>query len=372
MKFLRLMMAVALLSCALATLPADANPIVDLDLFHVMALRDTAGERSINHLMQSKASLSFKSPNTGNVRGDVAITLMDSYMSVPPSFTIDRAYLRVRFPKFRLTAGKTRVGWGDGIMFNAADLLFGSTSADASLSNDELRTDTAWLTSVNIPLGAFSFIEALVIPPKTAPYEIRDTALGARYYTTLGSVKLETGGAYRSDDSASVDTGKVLSPYMALQGNFGPDWYAATTVNIAYPTDEIADELQDSWIISGGLYHVMTVGWQGNLSVRLEALIRPFGNWQEHPQQSYGLYLYPEITYAPNETWNFLLRSVISPMDMSANVTAGGSWHVMQGFSLNGYITVFKGDVGDIFSWKEVSPERPSGLSVMVGASWVY
>lgn len=55
-------------------------------------------------------------------------------------------------------------------------------------------------------------------------------SLGSCYYTTLGSMKLATGGALRDDD-----TGKVISLYAVLQGNFGPDWCVASHVNIAYP-----------------------------------------------------------------------------------------------------------------------------------------
>jgi hypothetical protein len=133
-------------------------------------------------------------------------------------------------------------------MFNAADLLFGSTSTSVDLTRQELRSDTKWLTSVTYPLGAFSFVEALVIPPEDlAQPSVVNTSLGARYYTTVGSVKLETGAAYHSDS----DTGNVVSPYVALQGNFGPDWYVATSANIPYPED-IADELKESWAITQG------------------------------------------------------------------------------------------------------------------------
>ena len=344
---------------------AAVDTVVDLNLHHLVNVVDDGSEVSTGYLMGSQASVSFKSSDTGNVRGDLALSLreIDFSGTLTTMVTMDRAYLRVRFPQFRLTGGKTRVGWGDGMLFNAADLLFGSSDTDVILTDAELRTSTKWLTSVTIPLGAFSFIEAVVIPPASTPYDWKDTELGARYYTTMGSMKMETGGAYRDDD-----TGKVVSPYVALQGNFGPDWYLASHVNIAYPTTEIEDELKDSWIFSGGLFHMVTVGWQGMLSLRLEALVRPFGDWQAVTNPSYGLLLYPEVTYAPDDTWNFSFRSIISPIDTSVMIMLGTTWNVMQGFTLNGYVTAQAGESNDTFSW--TSPT--SSLAVMMGASWVY
>ncbi|WP_422477846.1 hypothetical protein [Pleomorphochaeta sp. DL1XJH-081] len=374
MKTLRLVMVLLFLLLGSAGTFAATDTIVDMNIFHVMGLLDDGEELSPSYMMGSQLGISFKSPNSSNVRGDVAISMVDSYSgtSWDPQFSIDRAYLRVRFPKFRITAGKTRIGWGDGAMFNAADLLFGSTNTDVTLTDKELRTATRWLTSATYPLGPFSFLEALVIAPEGPDFALRNTSFGGRYYTTISSTKVEIGGAYRADTSTTNDTGRVLSPYIALQGNFGPDWYVASSVNVAYPTEEIADELEDSWIISGGLLHIMNVGWQSTLSFRLEALVRPFGDWETSVEKNYGMYLYPEISFAPDDVWNFSIRSVVSPIDASANIMLGGSWNVMQGLSINGYATIYAGDDTDTFSWEQSNVQTPSGLSMMLGASWVY
>ncbi|MGE0075708.1 MAG: hypothetical protein AB7S52_10810 [Sphaerochaetaceae bacterium] len=381
MTFLRIATPALLLAlCSLFPLSAAADTVVDLNLYHVMQVRDTENDVSSLYTMATEASVSFKSPNEGNVRGDVAISFIDRYSKYQntdinlwqPEFFIDRAYLRVRFPSFRLTAGKTRVGWGDGMLFNAADVLFGSTDTGVNLQDQELRTSTKWLTSVNIPLGAFSFVEAVVVPPEAllTESELWKTTLGARYYTTVGSMKVETGAAYRADHTSGNPTGQVVSPYIALQGNVGADWYVATSANLAYPED-IAEELKDSWMLSAGLFHLVNVGWQGTLSFRLETLVRPYGDWEATtgPVKNYGLYLYPEISYAPNDTWNLSLRSIVSPLDMSAVVMVGGSWNVLQGFSFNGYVTANAGEPGDAFPWQSAS--LPS-MSATVGMAWVY
>ncbi|MEA5031115.1 MAG: hypothetical protein VB025_03085 [Sphaerochaeta sp.] len=375
MKFLRIATPVLLALCSLLPLSAAADTVVDLNLYHVMQVRDTGEEVSSLYTMAGEASVSFKSPNEGNVRGDVALSIVDMFKSGNwiPVVQIDRAYLRVRFPSFRLTAGKTRVGWGDGMLFNAADVLFGSTDTGVNLQDQELRTSTKWLTSVNIPLGAFSFVEAVVVPPEDlADAELWKTTLGARYYTTVGSMKVETGAAYRADHTSGNPTGQVVSPYIALQGNVGADWYVATSANLAYPED-IAEELKDSWMLSAGLFHLVNVGWQGTLSFRLETLVRPFGDWEATtgPEKNYGLYLYPEISYAPSDTWSLSLRSIVSPLDMSAVVMVGGSWKVLQGFSFNGYVTANTGEPDDAFPWQSASVLSPS-ISATVGMAWVY
>ena len=95
---------------------AAATPVVDLQLFHLLSQYHNGTDVETLYGVRSAVSVSLKSPNEGNVRGDVAFTF-----SYPGDMVfIDRAYLRARFPNFRLTAGKTRVSWGDGVLFNAA------------------------------------------------------------------------------------------------------------------------------------------------------------------------------------------------------------------------------------------------------------
>jgi len=359
-----------LLTLGMVTAFGASAPVVELQMNHVFALYDGGDSITTTYGMGGNSLISIKSPNEGNVRGDVAASVL--YNGGMYTLSLDRAYLRARFPQFRLTAGKTRVSWGDGSLFNAADLLFGSTDVGIILTGDELRTSTEWLTSVQVPLGPFSFIEAVIIPPVSG--SIEETQIGGRVYTTVGLLKIEAGGAYHADTSLLHASGKVLSPYIALQGNIGPDWYAATSVNIAYPVEQISDELEDSWVLSAGLLHILSVGWQGTLSLRLEALVRPFGKWAPSASASatgaYGLYLYPELSYAPNDSMNFLLRSIISPIDVSTTIIVGGTWNVMQGFSLNGFLNSSFGEEQDTFSWVTTSPTPSTALSI--GASWVY
>ena len=105
-----------------------------------------------------KSSLNLDSVGNKNVKGYFQL---DSWIADSFGIDVPRAYLKVRFPWFRLTLGKTRVSWGDGFVFNAGDVVFGSTgSISGDLSADSLRNETGWLGAVYLPLGAFSFLEA--------------------------------------------------------------------------------------------------------------------------------------------------------------------------------------------------------------------
>lgn len=361
------MVLLALLMCS--SLVAGVTPVMDLQLFHVLGLRDTDVGIADAHTFAGKASLSLKSSDTGNVRGDVAVSFTE--FGGIPALSIDRAYLRARFPKWRLTIGKTRTGWGDGMLFNAADLLFGSIDTDVDMKSNELRSTTQWLTSAQLPLGDFSFLEAVIIPSQdVTDLSIRNMSAGLRYYTTIGTMKLEGGAAYRKDNTPAHDTGMVLTPYIALQGNIGPDWYVSTSANLPYP-EAIGEELEDSWLISGGLLHMVSVGWRGTLSLRLEALVRPFGSWTPSLTKDLAIFVYPEITYAPEESYSFTFRSIFSPIDLSAMITLGASWNVFQGFSVQGFITANAGETNDQFSWKSNTATETS-LGIMAGVSWVY
>jgi hypothetical protein len=69
---------------SMLTVDAAADTVVDINLFHSLNIRDT-GSISDAYLMVGNASVSFKSPNSGNVRGDVDSL---SHKRERPSFRI--------------------------------------------------------------------------------------------------------------------------------------------------------------------------------------------------------------------------------------------------------------------------------------------
>ncbi|NCC66448.1 MAG: hypothetical protein EOM15_17580, partial [Spirochaetia bacterium] len=216
-----LIVALALLCIVLFPSFGAENPVLQMQLFSVFSY-SPQNKTLFEHVIPS-LSISLKSPNSGNVRGEVVLksptqNLISGDASAIYEEIMHKAYFRARFPSFRLTAGKTRLSWGDGMLFNAADVLYGSSNTSVSLTQDELRGETGWMSSINYPLGFFSFVEAVVLPSEDN--EPQHMGLGARIYTTVGETKMEGGYLTKLESST-----RVHKPYVSLQGNIGPDWY---------------------------------------------------------------------------------------------------------------------------------------------------
>jgi hypothetical protein len=97
-----------------------------------------------------KSCLDLKSVGNKNVKGyfQLESLITENYIFLD----IPRAYIKVRFPSFRVTLGKTRVSWGDGFVFNAGDVVFGSMGViSGDLSAETLRDETAWLGRCTCP-----------------------------------------------------------------------------------------------------------------------------------------------------------------------------------------------------------------------------
>ncbi len=349
----------------LSPLLAAENPVISMDLLPTVAYM-AKGDTWID-AMNANLSVSLSSKREGNVRGEVV--LQGNSLDKTPSFDsiVQKAYFKARFPSFRLTAGKTRLSWGDGMLFNAGDVLYGSNSTSVSLTQAELRSTTNWLASVNYPLGFFSFAEAVVMPSETGvPI---DMLFGARYYTTVKDIKVELG--YASKNPAT--TVRVHKPYLSLQGNLGFDWYVSSSVAIPEAGD-IAKETGESWMISGGIFHLVTLPLERTLTLRLEFLTRPFGRWEPAPvkDSDAALLLYPELGLSYSPSLSFSLRSIISPLDLSAMTTIGMSWNIFDAFNLIGSVSVATGDDGDLFAWSSTDTTKPPSISATIGSSWVF
>ncbi|MDY0288751.1 MAG: hypothetical protein RBR15_08005 [Sphaerochaeta sp.] len=347
---------------ALLPLAAAESPVISMSLLPTIQYQ--AKDDTWTDTMVADLSVSLASKREGNVRGEVV--LQGNSLNPTPSFDsiVQKAYFKARFPSFRLTGGKTRLSWGDGMLFNAGDVLYGSNDASVSLTQAELRSTTNWLASVNYPLGLFSFAEAVVMPSETGvPI---DMLFGARYYTTVKDIKMEVG--YASMNPAS--SVRVHKPYLSLQGNLGFDWYLSSSVAIPEAGD-IATETGESWMISGGVFHLMTLPLDRSLTLRLEFLTRPFGRWETGAvkDSDAALLLYPEVVLAYSPSLSFSLRAIISPLDLSAVSTLGMSWNIFDAFNLIGSISLATGEDGDLFAW---SSSTSSSFSATVGSSWVF
>ncbi|MEA1910869.1 MAG: hypothetical protein U9N32_04220, partial [Spirochaetota bacterium] len=270
---------------------------VDTELYNTVLRTSIASLDSYwAYSMAGKGAISFKSSGNKNVRADLAGDIIYPDSSGIPNFILQKAYIKAKFPIFRLTLGKTRLSWGDGFVFNSGDVIFGSTSPYVNLTGSEIRTDTAWLTSVNYPLGRFSFIEGLVVAPdanSSGMRPIENSGAGLRLYTKAGGVKIETGYYFDGTDKTSYDItytsntenltiNALHRPYLSLQGNIGPDWYLNSSLAIpAYSSSIVESIAKDTLNISMGLFHIMEVGYNNSLSFRLESVMLPYLNWSE-------------------------------------------------------------------------------------------
>jgi len=349
---------------ALSPLVATENPVISMDLLPTVAY--TANTDKWQESMIANLSVSLASQRSGNVRGEVV--LQGNSLTPVTSFedVVYKAYFKARFPSFRLTAGKTRLSWGDGMLFNAGDVLYGSNSTSVSLTQAELRSSTNWLASVNYPLGFFSFAEAVVMPSETGvPL---DMLFGARYYTTVKDIKVEAGYATKVPKTTGI---RLHKPYISLQGNLGFDWYLSSSLAIPVAGD-IAKRTSESWMISAGAFHLVALPLDRSLTLRLELLTRPFGTWEPGPvdDDTAAILLYPELGLSYSPSLSFSLRSIISPLDLSAMSTLGMSWNIFDAFNLIGSISLATGDEGDLFAWS--SSTSSSSFSATVGSSWVF
>jgi len=320
-----------------------------------------------------EAGLTVKSTGSREVRGLLEINALlgkDTYLEIP------RAYIKARFPGFRTTVGRTRVSWGRGFLFNAGDVIFeGLDPAVGDLSATELRKRTDWLAELYLPLGPFSFFEAVLLPysgtspelvvePKSlaAPGKI---AGGGRLAFKLAGLSAEAGYLYHGQS----DTHR---PYVSVQGHLLADLYAAASASI--PAFGAAPEDLDEYTaLSAGIFRLVNLPAGGSLSARVEAGIRPGARWTAlasapaEAEAGYGLYLFPELTYSPRDNISWQLRALVSPVDGSAWVLGGVSWNVYQGLTVLANLTCQAGEEDDTYTWRQ-----EGGASFTAGLEYIY
>jgi hypothetical protein len=374
-----LLLLAALLAGFAPPAAAEVQTAVTLAAYGTLA---RAGDGAVvSALLHSR--LDLQSSGSENVRGQLQL---DGWVGDGLALDIPRAWLRFRLPGFRLTAGKTRLSWGEGFVFNAGDVLFGSLDPLAEgLDAAALRDQTAWLVSVYVPLGAFSFLETVAlpfgVPAVTGLVEEMAIVLAPRAFDTLEGgaglrgvfkirgVKLESG--WYADWAA-----REHRPYLSLQGHLGADWNLSAVLAIPFDDPEWRDAAD--WLaVTAGLFHLARLGGDRSLSLRLETALRPGAAWQEvsgagaqpagDPSAPvYGLYLFPEAALALSSTLSLQLRALLSPVDVSGLTLLGAAWSPLQGLTLSAYVSAMAGDADDLYAWDYGGP----GLTL--GAEFVY
>lgn len=375
---------VALVALLAAPVPVAAEVVsrVTVEAYNSVVVTDGSPEV----LALGRGELDLQSTGNRDVRGRLqlrASIFEDDEGRALALLEVPRAEIRWRLtvgdtwtPRF--TAGRSRLTWGEGRVYNAGDVINGArpgaSSAEGSAqgttvagggtstgeateateaggaaaatatSAADLRDETQWLLAGYFPLGRFSFVEVAALPGT------RDAlAAGARIQGQIAAIKAEAGYLYRDGDKAHL-------PYMSLQGHLGLDWYGAASLQIH--TDEESPHtnggLKQLTVSAGGLYtgnHYRLGGW----TARAEALwSRGDDTWS----------IIPEITWSPSQLLTLFARSEIhlSPSFAGGSggsnenggssgtaalflPTAGAAWTPATGLTLS---LVGRAEVGDI------------------------
>ena len=344
----------------------------------IINLRAPRNETVRAHL-QLKTTLS----SAGLLRGDPPI---DNTLRLPTACSgflasgflcldVPYANIRVRFVTeegyaMRLNAGRARLTWGDGSFYNAADSLFGVAAQNPDLTQSTIREETTWLLAGYFPLGRFGFIEPLLLPPLSvltnAPLE--HLAAGLRVQGKVADIKGELSYLFRAEQSRHI-------PALSLQGNLGIDWYLSSSFAVESDAANAAQRIGESWKISLGLLHIIDLEGDSSLSLRLESLWAPGGIWEaraltadQQPRTvNYGLFLYPEILLSLSGSFQIYLRTIFSPVDLSALISAGVVWQPYTGLSISLFPSLQLGEAQDIYHI-----DLPGGINVALNVSYLF
>lgn len=379
-----------------AATQAENITTVNLELFDSL---QRSADGSWLHTGAGAASIRIDQTGNRNVRSQFELTaaILPSASGIDSLQTISRAYGKFRFESYRGVIGKAPFSWGEGLIFNAADEIFGrGTGVD--LAQQEFDDPTAWITSFSRYFGPFSFAEVLVNPGVEAA-GIEHSRAGIRFVGKPGGIKLEggylfdgrssageegSGGSGGATGGASLQAGDYFHRlYMSLQGNLWLDWHLSSALELPDPghlADSLPDALWAGQLYTAGLYSMVPVGYDDTLSFRVEARVHPAGTWtQDHSTDTpgYGLYNYAELTYDFGSGFTLIGRGLVSPIDLSARLTPGFSWNLFQGFTLLGFATVQTGEALDTYAWeaKTTAGEYETGtagLAVQLGCSITY
>lgn len=382
---LRLVFALFFFLCMVTIGWGDSR--LSVELSSLLTAISTPSEDTWSMAGVGTGTVRFEASGLKNVKAQLD---MDLVVTDRALLDVSRFYVKVRFPWFRATVGKNRISWGEGTMFNAADLIAASSGVVTDLTQDMYHDQGVWMVETYIPVGRFSFIELALLPPvpdlltMTIPAIDELEAGGRVYFKPLG-IKMEAGYLYSGKEGMHF-------LYAGVQGHLFVDWHLSASTGIPEKGADW-DDLPEGLSISAGVYKLHNFRSGASLLLRLESMIRPNGLWEPmtledgsaslagvgseeytpstqsgtpdtdtHPAEAYGLLLYPELVFSPITSLSILGRSIISPVDGSALVTAGVQWNVFQGFDLLGFITIQAGGPKDAFGW-----DRDGDVSAVMG-----
>jgi hypothetical protein len=304
---------------------------------------------------------------------------------------IGTAYAKFRFGSYRGILGKAPFSWGEGLIFNAADEIFGSSIA-TNLMQSSFDDSSAWITGLTWYAGPFSFIEILMNPGPASqsggsaePAAIEETRIGARMVGKVFGLKIESGYLFdgrngTAGNGALQDGAWYHRPYLSLQGNLLVDWHLSASLEFPdrdHRAEDAGSALWEGMLYTAGVYSVIPAGYDDSFSFRVEARLHPAGEWKEdHIVENplYGLYGYGEAAWDFGGGFSLLLRSLVNPVDLSTRISPGLNWNVFQGFNFLSFATIQTGENGDSYPWEagEDSTAESPGLGFLAGCSVTY
>ncbi len=312
------------------------------------------GDEDITSSGLATGNLTVKSKGSKYVKSQLTLDFVS--MRNLGILSISKAWIKFRYPILRVTLGKNRITWGEGAAFNAGDVIFddyiapGGAVEGADLTADELRSVNRTMAQVIVPLGRFTYAEAIYLPYDFFSNEELGLAAsgvmpddnkfsthsyGGRFVTKAVGMKLETGYIYNGNS-------ELHKPYISINGTLGVDYHMSTSINITHGDMEFED-WKNTWKISAGSFYMFDLEDDRTLTLRLEALVKPFGDWDID-----ALMLYPEISLIPNEEIALFLRAIVNPLDPVVNGTFGLNWKTYQGFSIGSFISAVVDDGEDV------------------------
>ncbi len=352
--------AAALLFAAAAP-GAIAEPTTSIDLEIINAVAAQDDESVATGLGTATVEFSDASNRVVRPRLQIESAFYEVDGRASALFTVPRAEVKWRLPlsesyTARFTAGRSRLSWGDGVVFNAGDVINGAEPNTLDLTASVLRDETVWLLSGYFPLGRYAFFEPLLLipgleltagtdPAAVAPVGADKSGGGFRLQWKTGQVKSETGYVYRGSDESHA-------PYLSLQGNLYVDWYAAVSTRVT--TGEVEEDggVSATEAKGGnatvGLYHIAQGPRGGSWSFRLEGIVRAGGD----PA------LFPEVTWGPSDLFTTFLRSTIVLDGESSASAVGVNWTPATGLTLALFGSLATGtETGSGLAGSVVDPE---------------
>lgn len=330
-----------------------------------------------------KGRLNFRG-SSQDVRARFSLDFTATESMVSPSsvdLSIYLAFARMNFEHFRLTLGKSKTVWGNGVYFNAGDLLHGSVDLAAGLTDSVIRDQSAWQAGFWLPLDDFSYFETIAALPLAEPFnpqknlDLEQTDLGLRWAGDWQDLSLEIGYLFSGVNLAHT-------PYLALQGyipiaDSGFDWYLSAADTISQDTENIEQYAKDNFRITVGLFFSHNFESGDTLALRLEALIKAFGEWEAQKtidpitaltEPDYGLYLYPELSWSPSSNFALLFNGVFSVIDLSASLAVTSRFKLFKNLTMINGAAVRIGEEDDTYAWK-----KAGGLSIiLVGIDYIF